>query len=367
MKQMAEKISPSNILPPPMLSEQVLHLNGRKATEKMPAGVADKLRDESPQMEEIDGRRYPKGAQAVSVPALKAHEIEQSASTGTDPFIPDHVDVEYVARLEPKSMQRPKFIDRDAFIGDALGARTIFGPDNRKVFYSTAYPWRCNGKVESPLGSGSGTMVGPRHLLTCSHIIDWRPDGTVGWLKFTPMYYNGSAPYGNAWATRVYFKHKVQGPTIDSTEAKYDYVAVVLDRTIGAATGWLGTKGYTDSWDGGAYWTHVGYPDDLPVGSVRSIRTELRSTETFGPPTLTNPSATRPMSGQVKVADRSGATGTARHTQWRHRAPKPYRRIAPAADPIWSTWCARRVQTPPDIGKVGVASSLRGVTHRPIE
>jgi V8-like Glu-specific endopeptidase len=266
MKQMAEKISPSNILPPPMLSEQVLHLKGRKATEKMPAGVADKLRDGSPEMEEIDGRRYPKGAPAVSVPALKAHEIEQSGPTGTDPFIPDHVDVEYVARLEPKSMRRPKFIDRDAFIGDALGARTIFGPDNRKVFYSTAYPWRCNGKVESPLGSGSGTMVGPRHLLTCSHIIDWRPDGTVGWLKFTPMYYNGSAPYGNAWATRVYFKYKVQGPTIDSTEAKYDYVAVVLDRTIGAATGWLGTKGYTDSWDGGAYWTHVGYPDDLTGG-----------------------------------------------------------------------------------------------------
>jgi hypothetical protein len=26
MKQMAEKINPSNVLPPPMLSEQVLHL-----------------------------------------------------------------------------------------------------------------------------------------------------------------------------------------------------------------------------------------------------------------------------------------------------------------------------------------------------
>jgi hypothetical protein len=35
---MAEEISLSIILPPPMLSEQVLHLKGRKATEKMPAG-----------------------------------------------------------------------------------------------------------------------------------------------------------------------------------------------------------------------------------------------------------------------------------------------------------------------------------------
>ena len=260
---MAEKISPSAFLPRPMLSEQVFHLKPRKAAAKLPTGMADELRDQLPEMEEIDGRRYPKGAPAVSVPELKAHEMEDSASAVTDPFIPDHVDVEYIARLEPKSMRRPKFIDRDAFVGDVLGARTIFGPDDRKVFYSTAYPWRCNGKVETALGSGSGTMVGPRHLLTCSHIVDWRPDGSAGWLKFTPMYYNGSAPYGSAWAIRVYFKYKVQGPTIDSTEAKYDYVAVVLDRTTGSATGWLGTKSYSDSWDGGAYWTHVGYPGDL--------------------------------------------------------------------------------------------------------
>ena len=32
------------------------------------------------------------------------------------------------------------------------------------------------------------------------------------------------------------------------------------------ATGWLGTKSYSDGWDGGAYWTHVGYPGDLTGG-----------------------------------------------------------------------------------------------------
>jgi len=202
---MVEKFSPSPILPPPILCEQVLHLEGRKATAKMPARMADELRDRPPEMEESDGRSYPRGAPAVAVPQLQPDEIERSASDGSDAFIPDHVDIEYQPRLEPKSMRRPKFIDRDAFFGDTLGARTIFGPDNRKVFYSTAYPWRCNGKVESALGSGSGVMVGPRHLLTCSHIIDWRPDGSIGWLKFTPMYYNGSAPYGSAWAIRVYF------------------------------------------------------------------------------------------------------------------------------------------------------------------
>ena len=106
-------------------------------------------------------------------------------------------------------------------------------------------------------------MIGPRHLLTCSHIVDWQPNNTTGWLKFTPMYYNGSAPYGTAWGTLTYYKYKVAGPSIDSTEIQYDYVVIVLDRPIGNSTGWLGSKSYSDSWDGGAYWTHAGYPGDL--------------------------------------------------------------------------------------------------------
>jgi V8-like Glu-specific endopeptidase len=77
------------------------------------------------------------------------------------------------------------------------------------------------------------------------------------------MYYNGSAPYGSAWGTLTYYKYKVAGPTIDSTEIQYDYVVIVLDRPIGNSTGWLGAKSYSDSWDGGAYWTHAGYPGDL--------------------------------------------------------------------------------------------------------
>ncbi|RXM57796.1 hypothetical protein, partial [Chryseobacterium sp. CH1] len=46
-------------------------------------------------------------------------------------------------------------------------------------------------------------------------------------------------------------------------EIQYDYVVIVLDRPIGNSTGWLGSKSYSDSWDGGAYWTHAGYPGDL--------------------------------------------------------------------------------------------------------
>lgn len=273
---MTSKAQLQDDLPAPMLAADALRLKGRKSNAKMSPSLADKLSDQPPKMQEFDGRHYPAGPETVEVAALKGSKLDEARATETEAHIPEFVDVDYTPRLEPRSLRRPKFIERSQFLGGGqVGAKTIFGGDDRRVFYSTAYPWRCNGKVESSLGSGSGVMVGPRHLLTCSHIIDWRPDGTAGWLKFTPMYYNGSAPYGSAWAVRVYFKHKVQGPTIDSTEAKYDYVAVVLDRAAGSATGWLGTKSYSDSWDGGAYWTHVGYPGDVTGGQRPTYQTGI--------------------------------------------------------------------------------------------
>ena len=258
--------------PAPSLNAEALKFKSKKASAKLQQGLVEKLLSQAPAMIEIDGRLYPRGSETVAVNALPKGGLAagKTIDAGTDGHIPDHVDVEYVARLEPQSLRRPKFIERGDVERIEGGVKTVFGDDGRRVFYSTAYPWRCNGRVESSLGVGSGVMVGPRHLLTASHMIDWRPNNTTGWLKFTPMYYNGSAPYGSAWAVRTYCKIKVTPPTIDSTEAKFDYVVVVLDRLAGNATGWLGTKSYSDSWDGGAYWTHVGYPGDL-TGTQRPI------------------------------------------------------------------------------------------------
>lgn len=208
--------------------------------------------------EVVDGRVYPKGTQAVGIKAgERAFDTEAQS---TEPYLPAHVGVDYIPKLEPRSRRKPKFIEREIL---EAGAKTIFSPDERRVYYSTAYPWRCVGRVETPIGFASGVMIGPRHMLTCSHVIDWQPNNTTGWIKFTPMYYNGSAPYGSQYGIRTYYKYKVSGPTIDGTEIQYDYVVVVLNSPIGNTVGYLGAKSYSDSWDGGAYWTHAGYPADL--------------------------------------------------------------------------------------------------------
>lgn len=270
---MDTQIIESQDIQSPMPIEEVNKLKGRKARTKLSSKTAEALQSQPPEMEEFDERLYPKGSVAIAVSGLSASQ--KAIEAGTDAFIPEHADVDFMPQLEPRNLRRPKFIERHDISGSEVGVKTIFGPDNRRVFYSTAYPWRCNGKVETPIGSGSGVMIGPRHLLTCSHIIDWRPNNTTGWLKFTPMYYNGSAPYQSAWAIRTYYKHKVVGPGIDGTEAKYDYVVVVLDRPMGNATGWMGSKSYSDSWDGGAYWTHAGYPGDLTGGQRPTYQTSI--------------------------------------------------------------------------------------------
>ena len=41
-------------------------------------------------------------------------------------------------------------------------------------------------------------MIGPRHILTCNHGIDWTPPPgyAADWLTYTPAYYDNDAPFG---------------------------------------------------------------------------------------------------------------------------------------------------------------------------
>jgi hypothetical protein len=65
--------------------------------------------------------------------------------------------------------------------------------------------------------------------------------------------------------------HTYSYEQLSSVNGEYDiaedYVVCVMDRRIGDELGWLGSKTYDDDWDGGAYWAHVGYPDDIGGGA----------------------------------------------------------------------------------------------------
>ena len=194
---------------------------------------------------------------------------DPDAFTQLPPFRPGHLDLNLDPGKLPKQFEvRKKYFDKlpESKDKDLHYATTIFGADNRQQFLNSSYPWGTIGKVTTPIGSGSGVMIGPRHLLTVSHVIQWTSGG-AGWVRFTPASFDGSAPFGTAWGTRVYYRVKVTGPTINRHEGQHDYAVVVLDRRMGDLTGWMGAKSWTDSWDNDPYWTHVGYPADLNSGN----------------------------------------------------------------------------------------------------
>lgn len=146
---------------------------------------------------------------------------------------------------------------------------TVFSPDERFTFSDTSFPWSTCGRVETAGGGwGSGVMIGPRHFMTASHVINWGPNNTAGWVKFTPLKFDNSEPFGSGFATVIYSWVKADGSDrLNLTEGAFDYVVCVLDRPLGNSTGWMGSRAYQSSWQGGNYWGHIGYPRDLNSGT----------------------------------------------------------------------------------------------------
>jgi len=179
-------------------------------------------------------------------------------------FVPEHLGFSASPRELLKSVQRIRPVHAEPRI-----ATTVFGVDERRAFRDTSYPWSTVGLVQTNRGSGSGVMIGPRHLLTVSHVIDWSapPGFAADWVRFTPSYFDGGAPFGEAYGAHIYWYVQEDGDGfISGAEGDYDYVVVVLDRRLGEATGWMGARGYDDAWDNLDVWSHMGYPADLNSG-----------------------------------------------------------------------------------------------------
>lgn len=210
-------------------------------------------------------RVFPPSVPATAIdltPALRA-ELRQTSKT-LEGYVPEHLPFHPMPDPLEESLKR--HTRKTGFRKPAKGsmqATTIFGVDDRRVFSDTSYPWGTAGRVTTAGGVASGVMVGPRHLLTVSHTITWNPDGSTGWLNFTPAYFDGSSPFGTANSIKTYYYRKVSGPDLDEEEQRADFAVVVLDQRLGELCGWMGSKSYVDAWDGNAVWSHIGYPGDI--------------------------------------------------------------------------------------------------------
>jgi len=179
-------------------------------------------------------------------------------------YVPDHLGFNATPHERVKSVKRIRLAAAEPRV-----ATTIFGADDRRAFQDTTYPWSTIGLVQTNRGSGSGVMIGPRHLLTVSHVIDWTapPGFAADWVRFTPSFFDGNAPFGEAYGMHIYWYVQEDGDGfISDNEGDFDYVVVVLDRRLGETTGWMGARGYDDDWDSLDVWSHMGYPADLNSG-----------------------------------------------------------------------------------------------------
>jgi V8-like Glu-specific endopeptidase len=164
--------------------------------------------------------------------------------------------------------QRAPHVWRDVPTGEKRKqGGSIFDADDRFLFQDESFPWRTTGRVATAGGWGSGTVIGPRHVLTASHVVDWRrdPQGNIGWINFTPAYYDGRGPWGTFYATNVVNWVENPGSMTDDQTA-FDYVVLVFSERIGDVLGFVGFRAYDPAWNGGSYWQSIGYPGERASG-----------------------------------------------------------------------------------------------------
>ena len=120
--------------------------------------------------------------------------------------------------------------------------------------------WKKGSK--KPESCGSGTLIDPKTVLTAGHCIHKGRGGTYyDFVTVHPAYDQGTSPYGLARSVKLHTW--VQWAQDGKHES--DMGAIILDRPIGALTGWRG-YGYNTDCDyfEEGFWEGSGYPGGTP-------------------------------------------------------------------------------------------------------
>jgi len=212
---------------------------------------------------------------AADPPALEGieepvDELNEQTAASTEkavsPLRPDHLGLSYRPHVVPFGRTVGQNLE-DARVGRLKDRRiqAWYEPEDRWVFRDIRYPWSTVGRIRGaakgpyPGSGGTGVLVGPRHVLTASHVA-WYPDGTPNNMRFHPAYFDESSPFGSARVVAIrYYTPKVVGAISESNEWN-DFVVLILDWRIGDVCGWMGGRAFSRSWSGLTVWSCIGYP-----------------------------------------------------------------------------------------------------------
>jgi hypothetical protein len=108
-------------------------------------------------------------AAAVEARLTDVNELEKR---GIEGYLPDHLPLNPSPPKMDSKLRVSRFFNPLARLDRGQHqATTIFPPENRRVFSDTSFPWSTVGRVSTSGGWGTGTLVGPRHLLCASHMM----------------------------------------------------------------------------------------------------------------------------------------------------------------------------------------------------
>ncbi|KAK2946103.1 putative trypsin-like peptidase domain-containing protein [Blattamonas nauphoetae] len=181
----------------------------------------------------------------------------------------------------PKSLSSVNIWGLDGAESEAKGKGRntplhIFDEDDRSVLSNSSYPWNTIGMLVSSRGVCTGTLVAENVVVTASHCIPFREDGSVGTIKFLPGFHGFSAPFGVIGVNEV-FSFNQNGGKVNAKQAAFDIACLVLDKKIGKKLGYFGTGVFEEEWLGRGEWTNVGYPQptrSLSEGVIPLVQTE---------------------------------------------------------------------------------------------
>jgi V8-like Glu-specific endopeptidase len=154
----------------------------------------------------------------------------------------------------------------------ATPLRVIPPYDNRRVYRDWSYPWGLVCKITTAGGTGSGVLIGPRHVLTASHVVDWNEQwATVELQAFDKIFTTGSCVASLHAFTKI---GNTSASTIDE-----DYAVLTLFDRLGDQFGWMGCRTYDSAWDDETWWWTIGYPDEIGGGRQPVVESDFHLDE----------------------------------------------------------------------------------------
>lgn len=146
--------------------------------------------------------------------------------------------------------EQKSLIIKDKVLGRNQEEKLLIEGKDRRLLVQETHKWphrlHCRLYLHFPkndnLYGGSGTLVGPCHILTAGHNVYDHKENLKWVHKITayPGLNGGKSPFGNVNVHRVYVREE----WVEAKNKEFDLALLILDKCIGNDLGWCGLISY---------------------------------------------------------------------------------------------------------------------------